>query len=84
MQHAVDKAIMIYHNDRAAEMLFENLTIFVRRFPYPAHYNDMFMRTFAAIFPLAVILIFSLTELTLLRTIVMEKENRLKVTSLSL
>uniref|UniRef100_A0A287AX58 ATP binding cassette subfamily A member 14 n=1 Tax=Sus scrofa TaxID=9823 RepID=A0A287AX58_PIG len=84
VQHAVDKAIMIYHNDRAAEMLFENLTIFVRRFPYPAHYSDMFMRTFAAIFPLAVILIFSLTELTLLRTIVMEKENRLKVTSLSL
>uniref|UniRef100_A0A8W4FMP3 ATP binding cassette subfamily A member 14 n=1 Tax=Sus scrofa TaxID=9823 RepID=A0A8W4FMP3_PIG len=83
VQHAVDKAIMIYHNDRAAEMLFENLTIFVRRFPYPAHYSDMFMRTFAAIFPLAVILIFSLTELTLLRTIVMEKENRLKVTSLS-
>uniref|UniRef100_A0A8D1I9J6 ABC-2 type transporter transmembrane domain-containing protein n=1 Tax=Sus scrofa TaxID=9823 RepID=A0A8D1I9J6_PIG len=78
VQHAVDKAIMIYHNDRAAEMLFENLTIFVRRFPYPAHYSDMFMRTFAAIFPLAVILIFSLTELTLLRTIVMEKENRLK------
>uniref|UniRef100_A0A8C3VVY5 ABC transporter domain-containing protein n=1 Tax=Catagonus wagneri TaxID=51154 RepID=A0A8C3VVY5_9CETA len=78
VQHALDKAIMMYHNGRAAEMLFENLTIFVRRFSYPAHYSDTFMGIFGAIFPLAVILIFSLTELTLLRTIVMEKENRLK------
>uniref|UniRef100_A0A8C3VQV1 ABC transporter domain-containing protein n=1 Tax=Catagonus wagneri TaxID=51154 RepID=A0A8C3VQV1_9CETA len=79
VQHALDKAIMMYHNGRAAEMLFENLTIFVRRFSYPAHYSDTFMGIFGAIFPLAVILIFSLTELTLLRTIVMEKENRLKI-----
>uniref|UniRef100_A0A4W2G6L9 ATP-binding cassette sub-family A member 3-like n=1 Tax=Bos indicus x Bos taurus TaxID=30522 RepID=A0A4W2G6L9_BOBOX len=55
VQHALDKAIIVYHNGRAAEMLFANVNIFV-----------------------TVLLIFSLTELTLIRTIVMEKETRLK------
>uniref|UniRef100_A0A4W2I2S3 ATP-binding cassette sub-family A member 3-like n=1 Tax=Bos indicus x Bos taurus TaxID=30522 RepID=A0A4W2I2S3_BOBOX len=54
VQHALDKAIIVYHNGRAAEMLFANVNIFV------------------------ILLIFSLTELTLIRTIVMEKETRLK------
>ncbi|XP_057605512.1 phospholipid-transporting ATPase ABCA3-like [Hippopotamus amphibius kiboko] len=78
VQHALDKAIMVYHNERAAEMMFENVTIFVKRFPYPAFYSDSFMHIFTAIFPLVVLLMFSLTELTLIRTIVMEKETRLK------
>ena len=84
MQHALDKAIIVYHNGRAAEMLFENVTIFVTRFPYPAYYKDDFFLSFISLFPLEVLLIFSLTELTLIRTIVMEKETRLKVNSLSL
>uniref|UniRef100_A0A8C6FWC1 ABC transporter domain-containing protein n=1 Tax=Moschus moschiferus TaxID=68415 RepID=A0A8C6FWC1_MOSMO len=78
VQHALDKAIIVYHNGRAAEMLFENVTIFVSRFPYPAYYKDLFFFSFLTIFPLAILLIFSLTELTLIRTIVMEKEARLK------
>ncbi|XP_058425894.1 phospholipid-transporting ATPase ABCA3-like [Diceros bicornis minor] len=78
VQHALDKAIMVHHNGRAVEELFENVIIFVRRFPNPAYYHDTFMWTFIAIFPLVVLLIFSPTELTLLRTIVMEKENKLK------
>uniref|UniRef100_A0A8C2RYL8 ABC transporter domain-containing protein n=1 Tax=Capra hircus TaxID=9925 RepID=A0A8C2RYL8_CAPHI len=78
VQHALDKAIIVYHNGRAAEMLFENVTIFVGRFPYPAYYKDQFFLSFLSLFPLAVLLIFSLSELTLIRTIVMEKETRLK------
>ncbi|XP_072798873.1 phospholipid-transporting ATPase ABCA3-like isoform X2 [Vicugna pacos] len=78
VQHALDKAIMVYHNDRAAEKLFENVTIFLTKFPYPANYLDTFMFTFMFIFPLIVLLMFSPTQLTLLRTIVMEKETRLK------
>ena len=84
MQHALDKAIIVYHNGRAAEMLFANVNIFVSRFPYPTYYKDNFFLSFLSLFPLAVLLIFSLTELTLIRTIVMEKETRLKVNSLSL
>ncbi|KAB1263378.1 ATP-binding cassette sub-family A member 3 [Camelus dromedarius] len=79
VQHALDKAIMVYHNDGAAEKLFENATIFLRKFPYPANYLDTFMFTFVFIFPLIVLLMFSPTQLTLLRTIVMEKETRLKI-----
>ncbi|XP_043312515.1 phospholipid-transporting ATPase ABCA3-like [Cervus canadensis] len=78
VQHALDKAIIVYHNGRAAEMLFENVTIFVTRFPYPAYYKDDFFLSFISLFPLEVLLIFSLTEFTLIRTIVMEKETRLK------
>lgn len=78
VQHALDKAIIVYHNGRAAEMLFANVNIFVSRFPYPTYYKDNFFLSFLSLFPLAVLLIFSLTELTLIRTIVMEKETRLK------
>uniref|UniRef100_A0A8B9YRX8 ABC transporter domain-containing protein n=1 Tax=Bos mutus grunniens TaxID=30521 RepID=A0A8B9YRX8_BOSMU len=78
VQHALDKAIIVYHNGRAAEMLFANVNIFISRFPYPTYYKDNFFLSFLSLFPLAVLLIFSLTELTLIRTIVMEKETRLK------
>lgn len=84
MQHVVDQAIMTYHNGRAVEQLFNDVFIYLRRFPSPAYYNDSFLSLFIHIFPLIILLIFSLTELTLIRTIVSEKEKRLKVTSLSL
>uniref|UniRef100_A0A452TZU1 ATP-binding cassette sub-family A member 3-like n=1 Tax=Ursus maritimus TaxID=29073 RepID=A0A452TZU1_URSMA len=84
LQHVVDQAIMTYHNGRAVEQLFNDVFIYLRRFPSPAYYNDSFLSLFIHIFPLIILLIFSLTELTLIRTIVSEKEKRLKVTSLSL
>ncbi|XP_064446386.1 phospholipid-transporting ATPase ABCA3-like [Mirounga angustirostris] len=78
LQHVVDRAIMTYHNGRAAEQVFSGVLIFLRQFPFPAYYNDSFLWVFISIFPLVVLLVFSLTELTLIRTIVSEKEKRLK------
>uniref|UniRef100_A0A452TZT2 ATP-binding cassette sub-family A member 3-like n=1 Tax=Ursus maritimus TaxID=29073 RepID=A0A452TZT2_URSMA len=78
LQHVVDQAIMTYHNGRAVEQLFNDVFIYLRRFPSPAYYNDSFLSLFIHIFPLIILLIFSLTELTLIRTIVSEKEKRLK------
>nr|XP_014713390.2 phospholipid-transporting ATPase ABCA3-like isoform X2 [Equus asinus] len=78
LQHAIDKAIMVHHSGRRGEALFDNVIIYARRFPYPAFYFDPFMWAFMTIFPLIVLLVFSPTELTLIRTIVTEKENRLK------
>uniref|UniRef100_A0A8C0NA77 ABC transporter domain-containing protein n=1 Tax=Canis lupus familiaris TaxID=9615 RepID=A0A8C0NA77_CANLF len=83
-QYAVDQAIMMYHNGRRIETIFGDFFIRIRRFPYPAYYKDDFLWLFLSLFPLVVILVFSLTELTLIRTIVSEKEKRLKVTSFSL
>lgn len=75
---------MMYHNGRRIETIFGDFFIRIRRFPYPAYYKDDFLWLFLSLFPLVVILVFSLTELTLIRTIVSEKEKRLKVTSFSL
>uniref|UniRef100_A0A8C0N4H2 ABC transporter domain-containing protein n=1 Tax=Canis lupus familiaris TaxID=9615 RepID=A0A8C0N4H2_CANLF len=77
-QYAVDQAIMMYHNGRRIETIFGDFFIRIRRFPYPAYYKDDFLWLFLSLFPLVVILVFSLTELTLIRTIVSEKEKRLK------
>ncbi|XP_058537073.1 phospholipid-transporting ATPase ABCA3-like [Ochotona princeps] len=78
VQHAVDKAIMKYHNRTAAEALFNDVRIFVRRFPYPSYYYDAFF-LFASIFiPFIVVCIFSINHLTLLQSLVWEKANRLK------
>ncbi|XP_032184454.1 ATP-binding cassette sub-family A member 3-like isoform X3 [Mustela erminea] len=78
LQHIIDQAIIIYHNGEAAEQMLNDAIIFLNRFPYPAYYMDSFWYSFSALFPLIVVLAFSLTELTLIRTIVSEKEKRLK------
>ncbi|CAK7303304.1 Phospholipid-transporting ATPase ABCA3 [Vulpes lagopus] len=80
LQHVVDQAIMMYHNGRRIETIFGDFSIYIRRFTYPAYYKDDFLWLFLSLFPLVVILVFSLTELTLIRTIVSEKEKRLKTT----
>ncbi|XP_059011321.1 phospholipid-transporting ATPase ABCA3-like [Mustela lutreola] len=78
LQHIIDQAIITYHNGEAAERMLNDAIILLNRFPYPAYYMDSFWYSFSALFPLIVILAFSLTELTLIRTIVSEKEKRLK------
>ncbi|KAM5227715.1 phospholipid-transporting ATPase ABCA3-like [Ctenodactylus gundi] len=78
VQHALDKAIMLYHGGSAAETLLNSVHVFVQRFPYPMHDLDIFY-TFAVIFiPLIIAFIFSMNHLTLVQSIVWEKENRLK------
>ncbi|XP_055483588.1 phospholipid-transporting ATPase ABCA3-like [Psammomys obesus] len=78
VQHALDKAIMLYHGGAAATALFRDTSLFIQRFPYPAYLHDYFY-VFANMFiPLIVASTFSLNHLTLIRSIVWEKENRLK------
>ncbi|XP_040853636.1 phospholipid-transporting ATPase ABCA3-like [Ochotona curzoniae] len=78
VQHAVDKAIMKYHNRTAAEALFNDVRVFVKRFPYPLFYQDAFF-LFASVFiPFIIVCIFSINHLTLLQSLVWEKANRLK------
>uniref|UniRef100_A0A5F9CD72 ABC transporter domain-containing protein n=1 Tax=Oryctolagus cuniculus TaxID=9986 RepID=A0A5F9CD72_RABIT len=78
VQHALDKAIMRHHNNTATETLFNGVKIFVQRFPYPSYYHDVFF-LFAIVFiPLIIVCIFSMNHLTIIQSIVWEKENRLK------
>lgn len=80
MQHSVDKAIISYHSDNAG-IILAGLNIFARRFPYPAYHHDNFMWVFIGLFPWIVVFVFSHNVLSIVGTIVSEKESRLKVTS---
>nr|XP_012645594.1 ATP-binding cassette sub-family A member 3-like [Microcebus murinus]XP_012645595.1 ATP-binding cassette sub-family A member 3-like [Microcebus murinus]XP_012645596.1 ATP-binding cassette sub-family A member 3-like [Microcebus murinus]XP_012645598.1 ATP-binding cassette sub-family A member 3-like [Microcebus murinus]XP_012645599.1 ATP-binding cassette sub-family A member 3-like [Microcebus murinus] len=78
IQHSLDKAIMIYHNGRDAERMFNNASILAQRFPYPAYYHDNHMWLILNILSMMVLLAFSQNELTLIRIITLEKERGLK------
>nr|XP_010596853.1 ATP-binding cassette sub-family A member 3-like [Loxodonta africana] len=78
LQHSVDKAIMLYHKSSAAEKLFNDTSIFVQRFPYPAHRQDVFLAFSSFFIPLVILFMFSMNHFTLIQSIVWEKENRLK------
>ncbi|CAK7304413.1 Phospholipid-transporting ATPase ABCA3 [Vulpes lagopus] len=79
MQHALDRAIMKYYNHTATRKLFQDVTVFVQRFPYPAYSHDYFFTFFGIFIPLVILFIFSMNHLTLTQAIVWEKENRLKL-----
>ncbi|XP_072607393.1 phospholipid-transporting ATPase ABCA3-like [Vulpes vulpes] len=49
MQHALDRAIMKYYNHTATRKLFQDVTVFVQRFPYPAYSHDYFFTFFALV-----------------------------------
>ncbi|KAL4693465.1 hypothetical protein H8957_002629 [Semnopithecus entellus] len=78
VQHSLDKAIMQYHSGQAAEMLFSSVSVFVQRFSYPSYYHDFFFMFSGIFIPLVLVCIFSLNHLTLVQSLVWEKENRLK------
>nr|XP_031543140.1 LOW QUALITY PROTEIN: ATP-binding cassette sub-family A member 3-like [Vicugna pacos] len=78
VQHALDKAIMLYHDSNARQKLFDGISIFVQRFPYPAYPHDGLLWLTGSYLPLIFILMFSPTVLSIVRSIVWEKENRLK------
>ncbi|XP_043771460.1 phospholipid-transporting ATPase ABCA3-like [Cervus elaphus] len=77
IQHALDKAIIVYH-ESSAKQLFDNVSIFVQRFPYPAYPDDGVLLLTGSFLPLMFILMFSPTILSIIRSIVWEKEKRLK------
>ncbi|XP_004373509.1 ATP-binding cassette sub-family A member 3-like [Trichechus manatus latirostris] len=78
VQHALDKAIMLYHESIAGQKVFENISIFVQRFPHPASSFDGLLWISSPLLPLMFILMFSPSILSILRLIVWEKENGLK------
>uniref|UniRef100_A0A8D1N4T6 ABC transporter domain-containing protein n=1 Tax=Sus scrofa TaxID=9823 RepID=A0A8D1N4T6_PIG len=78
VQHALDKAIMLYHDSSAKETLFDGISIFVQRYPYPAHPQDRLFLLTGDFLPLMFILMFAPTVLSIMRFIVWEKESRLK------
>uniref|UniRef100_A0A8D1A529 ABC transporter domain-containing protein n=1 Tax=Sus scrofa TaxID=9823 RepID=A0A8D1A529_PIG len=79
VQHALDKAIMLYHDSSAKETLFDGISIFVQRYPYPAHPQDRLFLLTGDFLPLMFILMFAPTVLSIMRFIVWEKESRLKI-----
>ncbi|ELK38567.1 ATP-binding cassette sub-family A member 3 [Myotis davidii] len=78
MQHALDKAIMKYHNHKTAQQLFTNVNVFVQRFPYPRYDHDYFYVLFSVFAPLVILFVFIVNYLTIIQSVVWEKENRLK------
>ncbi|XP_012500397.1 PREDICTED: ATP-binding cassette sub-family A member 3-like [Propithecus coquereli] len=78
VQHFLDVAIMRYHNSSATQLLFDNISIFVQRFPYPSYFHDFFFIFSGLFIPLVIVSIFSMNHLTLIQSIVSEKESRLK------
>uniref|UniRef100_A0A8C7AJQ6 ABC transporter domain-containing protein n=1 Tax=Neovison vison TaxID=452646 RepID=A0A8C7AJQ6_NEOVI len=78
VQHALDKAIMLYHESSASQKLFDNISIFIQRFPHPAYSHDGLIWITSSFLPLMFILMFSPTVLSIMRSIVWEREKRLK------
>nr|XP_051703828.1 phospholipid-transporting ATPase ABCA3 isoform X4 [Oryctolagus cuniculus] len=78
VQYALDKAIMLYHENTTGQKLFDGISIFVQRFPYPAYCHDGLLWIISSFLPLIFMLMFSPIVLSNIRYIVWEKEKRLK------
>ncbi|XP_051003132.1 phospholipid-transporting ATPase ABCA3-like [Acomys russatus] len=78
VQHALDKSIMLYHERIAGKKLFDSIDILIQRFPYPTHPQDKLLWISSPFIPLMFILMFSSIVFSIMRSIVLEKEKRLK------
>ncbi|XP_005351233.2 ATP-binding cassette sub-family A member 3-like [Microtus ochrogaster] len=78
VQYALDASIMLYHENSAGKKLFDEINVLIQRFPYPAHPYDKLLWISSPFFPLMFILTFSSIVLSIIRSIVFEKEKRLK------
>ncbi|CAH6793032.1 Abca16 [Phodopus roborovskii] len=78
VQHALDVSIMLYHESSAGQKLFDEINVLIQRFPYPAHPQDKLLWISSPFIPLMFILTFSSIVLSIMRSIVFEKEKRLK------
>lgn len=73
LQHALDKAIMQYHNVSVEDMKVE-----MRRYPYPPYTDDLFLIAIQTQLPLLLLLSMVYPVLNITRSLVYEKEKRLK------
>ncbi|XP_051692146.2 phospholipid-transporting ATPase ABCA3 isoform X2 [Oryctolagus cuniculus] len=78
VQHAVDRAIIHYHANASAQQLLQQLTVTVKRFPYPPFISDPFLVAIQYQLPLLLLLSFTYASLTIIRAVVQEKERKLK------
>ncbi|XP_006914256.2 ATP-binding cassette sub-family A member 17 [Pteropus alecto] len=76
IQHALDKAIMWHHTHNATTKMFENLNVFVKRFPYGAYVHDKFFLVLQNEFPVLLMLSFICIELVVINSIALEKERK--------
>ncbi|XP_032221027.2 phospholipid-transporting ATPase ABCA3-like isoform X2 [Nematostella vectensis] len=74
IQHAIDKSILEYKGVD----IFNNLTIGLRRYPYPAYLDDPFILVIQQTLPLLLMLSLVVTALYIVKDIVHEKERKLK------
>ncbi|XP_035035732.2 phospholipid-transporting ATPase ABCA3 [Hippoglossus stenolepis] len=78
VQHAVDRAIMHSYNSTAAAPLLPQVRVVLSRFPYPAFIYDVFILAIQNQLPLLMVLSFTYTSLNIVRSVVLEKERKLK------
>lgn len=77
MQHAVDQAIMRAY--KADSSLLTHIRVVLSRFPYPAFIYDVFVLAIQNQLPLLLVLSFTYISLNIVRSVVQEKERKLKV-----
>ncbi|KAM6155645.1 ATP-binding cassette sub-family A member 17-like [Rhynchocyon petersi] len=78
IQHATDKAIMWHHSKDAMTRMFEKIKVLVKRFPHGPYIQDRFFLILQDEFPLLLLLSFICIELTIINSIALEKERKLK------
>ncbi|XP_049759997.1 ATP-binding cassette sub-family A member 17-like [Elephas maximus indicus] len=78
IQHALDKAIMWHHGKDAMTKMFANVSVLVKRFPHGPYIQDHFFLVLQNEFPPLLMLSFICIELTIINSIVLEKERKLK------
>lgn len=77
MQHAVDQAIMRAY--KAESSFLKQTRVVLSRFPYPAFIYDVFVLAIQNQLPLLLVLSFTYISLNIVRSVVQEKERKLKV-----
>lgn len=83
IQHAVDFAIIKFKGNKNGNKgkidELENMTVSVKRFPYPDYIHDNFVLVIQTSLPLLLMLSLIFTALNIVRDVVFEKEKKLKV-----
>lgn len=79
VQHAVDLAIMHAYNRTSAAPLLRQIRVVLSRFPFPPFMYDVFILAIQNQLPLLLVLSFTYTSLNIVRSVVQEKERKLKV-----
>ncbi|XP_055994781.1 phospholipid-transporting ATPase ABCA3-like [Sorex fumeus] len=80
LQHALAMSLIAKQNYTKFLTLstVRNLKVFAKRFPYPKYQHDFFFHFFSNFVPLVVLFVFFMNHLTLIQSIVWEKDKGLK------